>query len=185
MSGIPQLKTERLILRGFKDSDAPEVQKLAGSQAIAATTLNIPHPYEAGMAEKWIATHQVEFDQGLSAIFAIILAESNELVGAIGLGITAAYHRAELGYWVGKPFWDRGYATEAATELLRYGFLDLSLNRIFANHMTHNPASGAVMRKIGMSPEGVLKQHAFKENEYVDLAIYGIVAETWYARQNP
>lgn len=180
MSNYPKLKTKRLLLRGFQLSDAAAVQKLAGAHEVAEMTLNIPHPYENGMAEAWISTHQKEFETGLTVVFALTLHESHDLIGAMGLIITQRFNRAELGYWVGKPYWGQGFATEAAVEVLRYGFQILKLNKICATHMTSNPASGKVMQKIGMESEGLLKQHALKWDQYVDLATYGILAENWH-----
>ncbi len=179
MNNYPKLNTKRLLLRGFQLSDAAVVQKLAGAYEVAETTLNIPHPYESGMAETWISTHQKQFENSSGVVFAVTLKESNDLIAAMGLGITQRFNRAELGYWVGKPYWGQGYATEAATEVLRYGFQNLKLNKIYASHMTGNPASGRVIQKIGMEPEGLLKQHALKWDQFVDLAAYGILAENW------
>lgn len=98
------LKTKSLILRPFKRSDAGDVQRLAGNRLIADTTLNIPHPYTDVMAEKWISKHAAQFKAGEAAVFAITLRESGALVGAIGLGLQPAHRRAELGYWIGRPF---------------------------------------------------------------------------------
>ncbi len=73
------------------------------------------------------------------------MAETDELIGAIGLTLSKKYDHAEMGYWIGVPFWGKGYCTEAAKIVLQYGFEELKLNRIFAHHMTNNPASGKVM----------------------------------------
>ena len=99
MTERPTIKTERLILGPYTLDDAPELQRLIGDRDIASTTLNIPHPYEDGMAEEWI----------------------------------------------GKPYWNQGYCTEAARAVLKYGFAVLGLNRVHASYMTRNPASGRVI----------------------------------------
>jgi len=179
MEKYPEILTERLLLRGFQPADAPAVQRLAGSTEVAEMTLNIPHPYQDGMAEDWMASHQQDFNSGAGVVFAMVDVQSDNLVGAIGLMITERFKRAELGYWVGHPFWGRGYATEAAQAVLKYGFEKLQLNKIYATHMTRNPASGRVMQKIGMDQEGVLKQHALKWDQFVDLAAYGILSSAW------
>ncbi len=82
---------------------------------------------------------------------------------------------AELGYWIGRFYWGQGYCTEAARQVLRYGFEDLKLNKICARHMQTNPASGRVMQKIGMRQEGCLRQHYNRWGEVVDYPIYGIL----------
>jgi RimJ/RimL family protein N-acetyltransferase len=177
MPGIPSIQTHRLELRAFTPADAPGVQRLAGDRAIADTTLNIPHPYLDGMAEQWIATHAQLFDLGQAAVFAVTLRQTGQLVGAIGLTIKAHHARAEMGYWIGQPFWNRGFGTEAARALLQFGFDTLGLQRIHASHLTRNPASGRVMQKIGMRLEGVLRQHVCKWDVHEDLAVYGILRD--------
>ena len=179
MTKMPILRTERLILRPFAPSDAADVQRLAGEWEIADTTLNIPHPYEDGMAEEWIATHESRFDEGKLCNFAVTLRDSDELVGAMGLVITPRFDHAELGYWIGKPYWGKGFCTEAARAVVEYGFTHLGLHRIHASHMARNPASGRVMRNIGMKPEGVLQGHVKKWDKYEDLVLYGILSEEW------
>ena len=165
----PTLPTARLILRPFEAADAAVVRELAGKREIADTTLNIPHPYADGVAEAWIATHARAFDDGSLAVFGIVPRESGRLAGAIGLKIERQLNLGELGYWVGKPFWNRGYATEATIEIIRYGFTNLDLNRIGASHFARNPASGRVMEKAGMRHEGTARQSVIKWGAYEDL----------------
>lgn len=183
MTEIPSLQTERLILRPFSPKDAPDVQRLAGDVAVSDTTLNIPHPYEDGVAEAWIVTHQHVFAGGQGVTFAITMQTSGELVGTISLRTIPRFNRAEMGYWVGKPYWGKGYCTEAAKAVIAYGFDELNLNRVLAYHLTRNPASGRVMEKAGMRYEGHLRQHVYKANAlgsggvYEDLKLYGIVRD--------
>jgi [ribosomal protein S5]-alanine N-acetyltransferase len=178
----PSLATERLFLRPFTLADAPAVQALAGAVEIASTTLHVPHPYEDGMAESWILTHAPGYEAGTQATFAITERAGGLLVGAIGLVIEAAHARAELGYWIGVPFWGRGIATEASRALLELGFDRMGLHRIQATYITRNPASGRVMQKLGMQPEGVLRQHVRKWDVFEDLAVCGILAAEWRGR---
>jgi ribosomal-protein-alanine N-acetyltransferase len=171
----PLIETERLILRGFRTEDAGDVQRLAGDKAIASTTLRIPHPYEDGIAEKWIGTHQEDFEKGKAVNFAITERKQGYLIGAIGLTINKEHENAELGYWIGKPYWNNGYCTEAAKAVLRYGFETLGLNRIHAGHFKRNAASGNVIRAVGMLYEGRLRQHIKKWNKFEDVELYGIL----------
>ncbi|HEY44041.1 MAG TPA: GNAT family N-acetyltransferase [Anaerolineae bacterium] len=173
----PFLETDRLLLRPFSLSDAPIVQKLVGDEAIAATTLNIPHPYEDGMADEWIGSHQEGFEKGEAVIFAITLRDGNALIGAIGLEINQQHERAELGYWIGKPYWSKGYCTEAAEAVVRFGFDKYKMLRIHAAHFSNNKASGRVMEKIGMKHEGRLRNHIKKWGRFEDLEVYGILRE--------
>jgi len=145
----PVLKTRRLLLRSFNLEDANKVQNLAGNYNVSKTTLNIPYPYESGMAEEWINPQSENWKSRTSVVYAITLSESDELVGAISLmqidGI-----QGELGYWIGEPYWRKGYCTEAAEALIQFSFDKLKISKIFAEHLTSNPASGEVMKKVGM-----------------------------------
>ncbi len=184
MKKIPTLETERLVLRPFGLQDAADVQRLAGDRDIADTTLNIPHPYEDGMAEEWISKHQDSFIKDQGVTFAITCNSNGSLVGAISLMGIAKGHKAELGYWVGKPYWNSGFCTEAGQALLRYAFTELSLLRIHASYITRNPASGRVMQKLGMRHEGTLRQHIKKWDKCEDLELYGILKEEWEEKTN-
>ena len=177
MIKLPCIETERLILRPFNLEDAKEVQRLAGDIEIAKTTLHIPHPYEDGMAEEWINRHVEAYERGVSLTLAITHKEEKYLIGAVGLIINKDHDRAELGYWIGKPYWNKGYCLEAAKALCDYGFQKIGLNKICASHLKRNPASGKVMQKIGMEQEGVFREHVKKWGKYEDLVYYGMVGK--------
>ena len=170
-----KLTTPRLLLRPFELSDAPQVQELVGDKAIADTTLNIPYPYEDGMAEQWILTHESQSEAGELINFAVTLSHTQELIGSIGLIINKRFNHAELGYWIGKKYWNNGYCTEAAKAVLELAFNQLDLNKVIANHITRNSNSGKVMRKIGMTKEGLLKEHVIKWDKYEDIVTYAIL----------
>ncbi len=159
---LPTLGTRRLVLRPFAPTDAPRVQFLAGAREIYATTLNLPHPYGAGLAEQWIGSHAAAFDGGKGVTLAITLADNGEFVGAIGLRAQSEHQRAELGYWIGVPYWNRGYCTEAAVAVIRYGFDELGLHKITSRHLKGNHASERVMVKAGMRKEGELVDEVYK-----------------------
>ena len=177
MAEQPILETERLILRPFEAADAAEVQRLAGDRDVNSPTLNIPYPYEDGMAQDWISGHGELFEKGEQAIFAVTRALDGALVGAMDLTFTPQHDRAALGYWIGKPYWDVGYATEAVRAVLGYGFQTRGLNRIQATLMTRNPASGRVMQKAGMTHEGRLRKHIKKWDVFEDVEVYAMLRE--------
>ncbi|HEX8408995.1 MAG TPA: GNAT family N-acetyltransferase [Thermoanaerobaculia bacterium] len=174
------LKTERLTLRPFTQADAPAVQRLCGAYEVALNTLMIPHPYPDGAAEQWIAKHAEDFAENRNHHFAV---DDGELAGAMGL-MMKGDGIAEIGYWIAVPAWNRGYATEAARAVVRYGFEECGLHRIFAGHFTRNPASGKVMEKLGMQYEGTLRHHAFKWGEYLDVAFYGLLRDEWLSSRS-
>ena len=145
----PYILTERLILRGFIAGDARDVQRLAGNINVAKMTLNVPHPYENGMAEEWIESHQEKTESGTQLSYAIESLQLGVLLGAIGL-IEIEPTQANMGYWVGEQYWGKGYCTEAGVALIDHAFTVLSLKRVYALHLSINPASGRVMQKMGM-----------------------------------
>ncbi|MCI0745805.1 MAG: GNAT family N-acetyltransferase [Verrucomicrobia subdivision 3 bacterium] len=174
------IQTERLVLRPFVLADAPAVQRLAGSAQVADTTLMIPHPYPDGAAEGFIRQSWSDRESGEHYVFAIRLRDREELCGAMGLKMTPKHERAELGYWIGVPYWNKGYATEAGRAILRYAFETLKLHSVNAHHFARNPASGRVLKKIGMSYEGRLRQHVKKSSRFEDLECYSILKSEWF-----
>jgi RimJ/RimL family protein N-acetyltransferase len=172
-------ETDRLALRPPLLRDAARIQKLAGAREVAQGTLVIPHPYPDGAAEAFIDMVAEEITQGTNYNFAMVLRSENALIGMIGLTIEAAHHRAEMGYWVGVPYWNNGYATEAARRMVQFGFEELKLNRIMAACFTWNTGSARVMQKAGMTYEGTLRQHLERFGTMQDIALYGILREEY------
>jgi RimJ/RimL family protein N-acetyltransferase len=183
----PTLYTPRLVLRPFAMSDAPMVKRYAGEREIANGVGRLPHPYEDGMADAWIMTHEELFATNKEAIWAIVESDDNALIGSIGLILSAEDHNAELGYWIGLPHWGAGYATEAARELVRYAFEQHEqprLEKVYARHFGRNAASGRVLQKIGMTEEGLQRKHFMKWGTLEDLVLYGILREQWEQQQS-
>jgi [ribosomal protein S5]-alanine N-acetyltransferase len=175
----PVLRTPRLVLRPFTFDDASAVHILAGAAEVADTTLHIPHPYPAEAAEQWIVTHEIAWEDGMGATYAVTDAATDTLAGAVTLVIAPQHSRADLGYWFGVPFWNRGYCTEAARAVVDLAFRTLGLYRVQAHHLTRNPASGRVMQKLGMKLEGINRDVIRKNDRFEDLAMYGILAAEW------
>jgi ribosomal-protein-alanine N-acetyltransferase len=175
---FPTIQTERLVLGAFEDAEAPELQRLAGAREIADTTLMIPHPYELAHAEQFIALQRDGVIEGHDLIFAIHRLADARLVGTVALReIDPVHLQAELGYWIGVPYWKQGYATEAARAVVDLGFARLGLNRIYAHHMGRNPASGRVLERIGMQREGVLRHRVRKWGQFEDVVIYSVLRD--------
>lgn len=171
------LQTERLHLRPFRKEDAETVAELCGAREIAETTARIPHPYDLSMAEAWIASQPAELKREEAVTFAIEHSQSGSLIGAIGLHFDRTNRLAEAGYWIGVPYWNQGYCTEALRAILAYGFGYWGMQRIQARHMTKNPSSGRVMVKAGMKLEGILRQSIYRWERYEDAAIYAVLRE--------
>jgi ribosomal-protein-alanine N-acetyltransferase len=172
----PTLSTPRLTLRPFALSDAKRVQLLAGTREVTSVTALIPYPYPDGLAESWISRHAEIATKGLGLQLAICLKDSKELIGCISLeGISTSNRKAEIAYWVGVEYWNKGYCSEAAQVLIQYAFQTLNLNKITSRHMAVNPASGKVMLKNGMKHEGTLRQEIYKDGAFHDLEVYGLL----------
>ena len=127
--------------------------------------------YDAG------TVRQEKITAGELVNFAVALRSNGSFLGVIGLHRDANGRAAELSYWVGKPFWNQGYATEAVKAVLRHGLAELGLDRVDAAHFTRNPASGRVMQNAGMLHEGFLKAHTEKWGKFEDLELYGATNE--------
>jgi RimJ/RimL family protein N-acetyltransferase len=140
-----RLATERLVLRPFQRSDAPEFAHLAGDWAVASMTSDIPYPFSAKQAAGWLRPVRGEVR------FAV------ELEGAL-IGGAGYYRRpsgaAELGFWLGRRWWGRGYATEAARAVVQHGFANPNLPGFSSAHFVDNPASQRVLAKLGFETVG-------------------------------
>ena len=137
------IKTQRLLLRPFRRSDAREFARLAGDWAVASMTSDIPHPFDEAQALAWLkpARGEVRF---------AIEGGGRRLIGGAGF-----YRRpsgiAELGFWLGKPWWGQGFATEAGRAVLAHGMRDRRLPAFSSAHFVDNPASGRVLAKLGFT----------------------------------
>jgi RimJ/RimL family protein N-acetyltransferase len=178
VSVTPTIRTARLLLGTFEPDDAPELQRMAGAREIADTTVSIPHPYELDHARAWIGNQHKESVRGRATNFAIRLLPGSPLIGCASLrDIDYDHLQAELGFWIGLDWWGKGYASEAAQAVIRFGFETLGLNRIYAHHMARNPASGRVLLHVGMQREGLLRQRVKKWGVYEDVVLYAILRE--------
>ena len=179
MASLPTLETKRLRVRPYSEADIPELLPLIGTREVAATTLRIAHPYTEQDARAFLELAKEAGKMWL----AITLLSDGRQIGGIGMRIEEQHRHAELGYWLGVPYWGQGYATEAGREMIRYGFEQLDLHRIFATHFAHNPASGNILRKLGMRHEGCQREHLLKWGQFVDSEIYGLLRHEWEARE--
>jgi len=185
-SGQPILTAERLQLRPFVPEDAARVAELAGTRSIADTTISVPHPYPVEFAIDWISMHVACWQADQAAHFAIELRPEDTLAGSVSLrAIDRAHYQAELGFWVGEPFWGQGLATEALQCVLPFAFGPLGLNRLHAHHMARNPASGRVLEKAGFEREGLLRQRVIKWGRFEDVVILSLLRRDWEEESAP
>jgi RimJ/RimL family protein N-acetyltransferase len=154
----PVVSTERLILRGPVVTDAPAIAGLVNDRNVAGMTSMIPHPYGVADAEAFISRAQA-IDWGRDANW-VIEHQAFGVVGGLGFkgGAPETMGRPELGYWLGRPFWNRGYATEAVRGALKWLKRDWRKNVVVAGHFADNPASGQVLCKAGFLYTGDIEQ---------------------------
>ncbi len=146
--------TERLAGRLFRDADAADIAAIAGDVDVARMTGSIPHPYGVESAEGWILTHWGKRRRGVDHTFAVIRKNDGALVGSAGLFKRRAGSMWELGYMLGRNFWGRGYATEAARGVIAWGRAELGAEAITASVFADNPASARVLEKAGFVSTG-------------------------------
>lgn len=147
----PMLKTERLLLRPFRMEDAHAVHTHCGNWNIARMLTRVPHPYRRDLAEIWIGRHEEDWRSGAEVTFCIDL--DGDVIGAISLRRSAG-GTYELGYWLGEPWWSKGFATEAARGAVRFAFEELGADKLTSGHFLDNPASGRVLEKCGFRYTG-------------------------------
>lgn len=174
---IPVLTTlsGRFTLRPFTPEDAPDVHTHLADPRIADTT-TVSHPYPEGAAESWIASHGPAAAAGTGIAWAIVPLENDRPIGVISIMLTPTHRRGELGYWLAVPWWGKGVMGDAAQTVVAYGIETLGLHRIQARCLPYNIGSARVMEKAGLTFEGILRDYEFHKGDFVDLAMYAIVA---------
>jgi RimJ/RimL family protein N-acetyltransferase len=145
---IPVLETRRLALRAPRLADAKTVAMLANDRRIAENTARIPHPYKTADAERFIGGAS----KAGEVVYLITLRDKT-VIGACGIMLRE--DTPELGYWLGVPYWNQGYATEALHALIDYAFTDLAHEAVQAGARVTNPASRRVLEKCGFQWTGV------------------------------
>jgi RimJ/RimL family protein N-acetyltransferase len=143
----PVLETRRLVLRMPCFEDAKRVAALANDRRIAENTARIPHPYGIADAEEWIGAVVSQCAE------TYVITIDGEAIGGCGIDIRDSM--PEIGYWLGVPFWGRGYATEAVRALIDRAFDDLGHDVLVAGARVSNPASRRVLEKCGFQWSGV------------------------------
>lgn len=160
-------------LRPFVPQDAESFAKYADNMLIARNMRNVfPHPYVHQDAVNLITSLH---GQNPVKVFAIDI--NGEACGAIGIFPQEDIHEkcAELGYWLGQPFWGNGIATEAVKQMIEYGFKTFDIIRIYGIVFSRNPASARVLEKAGMAFEARLSKSIYKFGEVMDELVYAVL----------
>lgn len=144
------LETERLVLRAPRLEDAKTIAVLANDRRVAENTARIPHPYKLADAEQFISS----VDKGEGEAAFAVTKHDGTVIGAAGVAKPDG-ENAEIGYWLGVPYWGKGYATEAARAVIDYAFAELDHATLQAGARVTNPASRRVLEKCGFQWSGV------------------------------
>lgn len=175
---VETIRTERLLLRPLRPSDAGPITLHASDARLARMTALIPHPYPPGAAEAFIeATLEGRRSEEVWAIDATPV-DGEELIGIIGFKPA----RGELGYWVGPPYWGAGYATEAVSALVAHLFAERGVEAIEAPVFADNGASAAVLRKAGFQEAGRTRVYSVARAEEVESRVFRLERAVWQAR---
>jgi ribosomal-protein-alanine N-acetyltransferase len=158
------MKTARLTLRNVTHHDAHRISVLGGDWDVARMTGRIPYPYSTDAALHWVC----DLADG-EIVFGI--EHAGELIGICGYSATGD-GAAELGYWIGKPYWGQGYAPEAAAAIMNYGFTRKGVKRFTCCHFVDNPQSGRVAAKLGFRTTGQCMGWSEARNEHLPTLTY-------------
>jgi Acetyltransferases, including N-acetylases of ribosomal proteins len=149
------------------------------AKEIYLSTLNIPYPYSEADADQWL-NRRIENTQrhGKEVTFAI-RKDDEEMIGAVGADSfeVGASHRAEIGYWLARPYWGQGIMTDAVRAYVQYAFDELKLLRLTAHVFESNVGSARVLEKNGFKLEGRLRKHFRKEEKLYDAYFFGLLKE--------
>lgn len=178
----PTLITSRLRLRPYRLEDAQDLADRAGAWPIADTTISIPHPYPVDLARDKIKAWQGEALDRSGYHFSVCRSLKPGLIGGAELrDIDWEHLQAELSFWIGVVDQGQGFAQEAVSALLDFGFGVLGLWRIYAHHLVRNPASGRVLERLGLCQEGLMRDRVRKWGRFEDVVLRAIRQPEWRA----
>jgi len=164
-----------------KHADA--IQELASHPKIAETT-NIPQPYPTNGAMSWILSSLPRRTAGVEHSFVIQRSNTEQVVGVTSL-MSVGRCRAELGYWIGVPFWGNGYATQANRLILEFAFEEADLDLLYARPLVRNEASCRVLEKLGFERVDIVDNVFPKWDASDKLGIYELEASDWVGNRFP
>ena len=152
---------------------------MANNRAIHEATLRIPYPYTPKDGREYLNRAMSDMLEDKEYIFAILLNETSACIGTFVFKMNLSDNKAEIGYWLGEPFWGKGYITEVVQRMLAFGFNELGLHRIEAHHLLFNKASGKVLEKCGLTLEGQLRSEVKHGALYHDVVLYGLTKDDY------
>lgn len=174
-SRLPELETPRLLLRKMTMNDAQDMYDYSRDPEVSRHVLWDAHR-SVQESRAYLRYIQRQYRNNEPSSWGIELLETGRLVGTIGFMWWNRENRsAEVGYSLARAQWNKGLMTEALRTVIAFGFDEMKLHRIEAQHEVTNPASGKVMEKVGMQREGLLRGRLFNKGAYVDVYLYSIL----------
>lgn len=168
---------DQVHLSDFRSTDKDALIAHLNDREIYDRTLRIPFPYTDASADEWLVlVATITKQQGRPVQWAIRTAD-DILIGACGFDgfQVGESHRAEVGYWLAKPYWGRGIMTAVVQRVCQHAFEEFGLVKITAHIFPHNPASARVLEKCGFQEEGFLRKHFLKDGQFIDARLFGLV----------
>ncbi len=175
-----QIETKRIALRPFTPEDAPSLQALISDWDVAKTLALVPHPYPENGAAQWIATHRELAGRGDEYIFAVVSKPKNVLIGAISVR-KKSFRFGSVGYWIGKRYWGKGFATEALQSISAVAFDWLNMPELTAVALADNPASHRVLEKSLFTKTGSKQLQHRDEAALREFNVFRLGREVWEA----
>ena len=170
-----RLETERLVLRPFEESDAPAILAIMNDPEVTYNLLISPTFSEEDVAES-IKKRNAAIENRERYALAVVLKETDLPIGACTImNVSWDHLHAELVYYLGKPYWGKGYMTEAARRMIQFGFEGLGLERISVGCFARNKASAHVIEKLGFKYEGCHRHKFLKDGEFQDELSFGMI----------
>lgn len=174
---MPEIRTERLLLRRLTPRDALDMYEYSKDPEVARHVLWDAHRSVAE-SRNYIRYMIRKYRLGEPSSWGIEHVLDGKLIGTIGfMWFQQDNSSTEVGYSLSRAYWNKGLMTEALGAVIDYAFDRLHLHRVEAQFEIDNPASGAVMRKVGMQMEGVLRGRLYNKGKYVDVALYSILRD--------
>ena len=174
-SNIPELKTQRLILRKMLVRDADDMFEYAKRADVTKYLTWNPHP-NRNYTREYLEYISTRYSVGEFYDWAVTTADEGKMIGTCGFTrFDYNSNYAEVGYVINPEYWGNGYATEALDTVIKFGFERLALRRIEARHMEGNIASRRVMEKVGMTYEGTLRSALLVKGEYKNICVCSLI----------
>jgi len=178
-SHLPTIRTQRLVLRTARMSDAQDLYEYSSDPEVARHVLWTAHT-SIHQTRNYIRYLLRQYRNGAPGSYVITLKDTGKVIGTIGyMWVRPEDRSAEVGYSLHRGYWNKGIMTEALEGVIALGFLRLNLNRIEAQHEVANPASGRVMQHVHMQHEGTLRQRVFNKGKFVDVELYAILRKDY------